>query len=855
MATKIAKATGNLTDATGTWGVADSTSLLFNVGSALATTATTTSFVASQTSTPGAITIDGIAIRIASRSSSPNGTFSVDLFNSTDSAQVAGTQVDVNVSDLPAENTINNYGIGWLFFKFASPITLTAGKAYSVRVKSSVSSQVTVYRNGTAGNWLRALRTTTEAAPAAGDTLVISKQYTGAGASTAVTITMDSTSSTDYGDASTSTNDGSLFIADGCTFKCGTSASTNYVFRISGNVWIGRGATFSYGSSGDPVPRSSTAVFEFDLGASGDFRFRIAPGSTFNTEGQSRSSGKNIVQTKLTANMSAAGTSLSVADDTGWLSGDIIMIAATGITFTQTEQKILNGDASSSSMSITVGVTNAHNGTSPNQAEVGLITRNVQFRSTNVARLWGFDLPGDATISSKWTRYTSLGDNLVRGFEFGGSAATAAKVWDFCSFDAFVFAILLSTTFSNHDNYEITNCIAYAASGVNTCLLVRNALDPPTNIKINNNLLFGNTSTSSIGVSFEGKATQCNNNTCVGFGYGLRFGVNTWGSSDYLTMTGNVVHSNYRTGFHFSGGRNRGLKLSGGAAYRNGDVSTSSLAASNIYFESQPNQVWLHNIDIWDGNVANISIFNESYAADVLIDSCNLERVSGANMLYNIAFNDPLIETGIRLVKCNMDGSSGIASRTAPSTNHFGSGSGATNHGLLQVALDYCKTGSLALAHANTLAYLGNSSYIRSSHDNSTAVHRTISRYGTAQRNTSVYNTASPSQELMPASASLKLEGSVAQLPVDSGEAINVQVAVRKTSSYNGNAPRLILRRNDALGVSSDTVLDTMSVGADTWEVLTGTTPTASADGVFEVFVDCDGTAGSIYLDDMARTA
>jgi hypothetical protein len=47
-----------------------------------------------------------------------------------------------------------------------------------------------------------------------------------------------------------------------------------------------------------------------------------------------------------------------------------------------------------------------------------------------------------------------------------------------------------------------------------------------------------------------------------------------------------------------------------------------------------------------------------------------------------------------------------------------------------------------------------------------------------------------------------------------------------------------------------DQVLDTMSAGADTWEQLTGTTPVASETGVFEVFVDCDGTAGSVYVDD-----
>jgi hypothetical protein len=50
-------------------------------------------------------------------------------------------------------------------------------------------------------------------------------------------------------------------------------------------------------------------------------------------------------------------------------------------------------------------------------------------------------------------------------------------------------------------------------------------------------------------------------------------------------------------------------------------------------------------------------------------------------------------------------------------------------------------------------------------------------------------------------------------------------------------------------GIDTD-VTDTLSVGADEWEQLSvSDTPTEI--GVIEWYVDCDGTAGVVYVDDM----
>jgi hypothetical protein len=76
-----------------------------------------------------------------------------------------------------------------------------------------------------------------------------------------------------------------------------------------------------------------------------------------------------------------------------------------------------------------------------------------------------------------------------------------------------------------------------------------------------------------------------------------------------------------------------------------------------------------------------------------------------------------------------------------------------------------------------------------------------------------------------------------------------VKVWVWKAAAYDGDEPRLILKRNYAAGVTSDTVLDTMTAAVETWEQLSGVVTAPSEDTVYEVVVDCaDGTAAGHYI-------
>jgi hypothetical protein len=121
---------------------------------------------------------------------------------------------------------------------------------------------------------------------------------------------------------------------------------------------------------------------------------------------------------------------------------------------------------------------------------------------------------------------------------------------------------------------------------------------------------------------------------------------------------------------------------------------------------------------------------------------------------------------------------------------------------------------------------------------------------GVVSIETTTVHTGSQSMKMTPSSATVKLESGSFKVAVANGNTVTPTVYVYEDASYNGNRSRLILKRNDAIGITSDTVIDTATSASDgAWEALTGTTAAATDDGVMEFCVDCDGTAGNLFVD------
>jgi hypothetical protein len=832
MAYRVATADGNLTTA-GTWGAVDATSLLDSQAgnSVLSTTPTG----AAAGVTPGAITIDAIAVKIASRAASPAGTMTIVLRNVTDGADVAGTSVTINVSDIPDEvgtpsNTFSGCSIGWFLFKLAAPVLLVAGKAYNVRASTSSSNMVNLFRDATASNWSRMLRTTTTGAPAAGDSMFVLGEWTAAATKTDRVVTMDSLIGTDYGGGSLVL--ASLGVGKGGTFQYGSTAATNYAFRISGVIQVWLEGIFTIGTVATPIPRDSTAALELDSGTDGDFG--IVSYGTFTVQGLSRTSGKNITYCKLNTDEAAGQTVLGVDTDTGWLNGDEIAITTTTQTRDQGETATLSGGAAASSITITAGLAAAHGGnaTTKVQAEVILLTRNVRITGVT-AGVTGYIALMAGAVDVDWClfRYIAGAQGALKGGVSFNSTTFSSFGWDFNvhrdSAAAVAFDILVAATVTlTHTHFWSgwTTGAVYIDSGATGATLVG------TDMCIVND---ATGSGAAIQQQAAGTLTLTRVHISGSGGAALSIGsIDSLVVAVDLNMHGNGSGSNSAL---TSTGRQR-LVWTRPVLWRN---SAYALRFTNV-----------SDIDITDGTIfANANgglsienpcqsvIRNTTFAGDGSFASTAGATISSAAQVWRGKF-----------IGCTF--SSGTAHTTADIAGTLTAASTFLDLTFVNTVL-----GAATEIAASVLAGAFADSAIRYQRkDGTTNTHETVyPRLGTVAYETSTFRTAAPSERLTPsgATSTFKLRSAVKRAPIAATKVLTVTVHVRKDAGYTGSAPRLIARANPALGYDSDTVLDTLSVGSGVWEQLTGTTtPVAEETGVMEFYVDCDGSAGNVYVDD-----
>lgn len=833
MATKIAAADGNFGTA-GTWGdVATASSSLLD--SEANNTALTTAYVESQALTPGAVTIDGIAVKVASRNAAPVGTISIRLAQA--GALVAGTEVTINVSDIASRDLEQ----GWYFFKFAAPVLLVAATAYTVSAKTSNASMVNLFRNATAGNWSRMLRTTTTGAPAAGDNIFILGEYTAAATRTTRTVTMDSTATTDYCDGSAG-NPPQFGIGNGGTLTWGTTAATNYILRLSGKLWIYVGGTMNMGTTGTPVPRDGSQELQFDCGADGDFGLVVY--GTFNAQGQSRTAAKIFTKCLLNTDEAAAQTVLGVDTDTGWLNGDEVVIAATSRTASQAELRVLNGGAGASSITVTVGLTNAHSGTSPTQAEVILLTRNCRIVSVSSSFMAYFLAGAAAAVDCDWALFRYMGANVTgkRGVEI--NTTTGSSTFDYCcfrEFDLFGYYVVGTTC----ANFFARNCVGYlVGQNLNTDagFMVASAVTATT-WEISDCVCIR--ATSGYGFFFNslsGTVQRINGNSGnAGIGVNLS-GLRIVGTCSHWT-----AHSNGTNGIELSG--IIGGRITNLTAWRqNGGGQQGGLC-----FLTFIGELTLDTLSIF-GNPVNIAsnnalelcgqlLFrNATIAGDTTFSSANgwqYPSSTGGGSGQRVIFEN-----------CTMGVASGIFVAHTTSDVDFS----ASSPQFIQIVFRNTNLASTT-EFTNKASLFGRSYIAYQKKDQVANDHQTeYPALGTIAREGTIFHTDAPSEKLTPngATAALRLRSQIRRIPVSSGDAMAVSVWVRKSSLYAGSTVRLLALSNYPIGIVDDTVVDSMTAGADTWEQLTGTLPAATADGVIEICVEVDGSAGIVYVDDWA---
>lgn len=830
MATRLSRASGDWT-AAGTWGLIDSTS--YN-NSESTTTVLTTSYQLSSTFTPGAITVAGILLKLSVRTGT-TGTLSACLDQG--GSDVAGTTVTINVADLPACATADLNG-GWVFLKFSSPVTLLAATLYSVKVKTSSSSQVSLFAtSGT--NWARGLVTTTTGAPAAGDDVIIGGEYLSAGSSNDFTVTMDETASTDYGAASTSLVTPAIAICSKGTLTWGTTASTNYQLKVSGNLIIYSGGAYNQGSVGAECPRNSSMDLYFDCASNVGFGLTVRNLGTLVAQGLSRSSGKNIFTCKLNTNEAANQTTLGVDTDTGWLDNDEIAIASTTRTASQCESGALNGNAGASSLTVDGfagaggGLANAHSGTSPTQAEVILLTRNVKIRGASASLQAYIDIKTTATVDMDWVEMKWLGSATSNKRGIDCAVTTGSVNIQYCSMWAFKVTssvgINMTTGGSAMNNYTISNNVFFDINAFH----FQNSATSQTNWNVSNNIFMLNAGGNNLVLINDVDGIFSGNSMIGGAGINLAIS-DTVNTLHVGTISDNICHSGAGLGCRVQA-PNANLLISNLTVWRNSNVGLSVDSLMDATFDSL------------------VSFGNTTASL-----SANSSDLGSLKLLSPTMNGDTTFATGegLRLADCVgfieiINGILGVVSgiKTAHSTADIRFLSGAN------VRIQMTNT---LLASTNEISgqtEIPPSAYISSQeHDQIAGNHRTWKKYGNIALETTTVKTGGQSIKLTPNNAGNKLECSGPyggfKVAVANGQTVTPTVYVYENASYNGARARLIVKRNDALGITSDVVLDTATAASDAaWEALTGTTAAVTDDGTLEFVVDCDGTAGNLFVD------
>jgi len=817
MANLISYQNGNFTAAN--WKTVETTSLQ---SAWSASTATTTSYVYNATGfTPSNGTVlEGVLMHV--RQNLTSGTVSIALLGSGSGTPVK--EVTVNTTDIPtgvSGGSGGTYG-SWVFFKFDSTYTCDGAQNYKIGVKSNATNNVYFHRDGTTANWARVFRTSTTASPAASDILWVSGENTGQGTSNSISLTMDSTAATAYGNTN---------ICNLGTLSYDTSASTNYYLKLAGLLQIWRGGTLNIGTVGTPIPSASTAVLEFASTSQGLYGLENR-GGTFNTYGNI---GTKVVSAKLTADVIGGGTTLTTDITTNWVSGDVIGIASTTRTYTQAESKTVS---SSTGTSVTIpALTNAHSGTSPCQAEVIYLNRNIKIRglgvsgATNTGYVY-FDL--NATSNCNYTEFYWLGYGTTLKYgvltDSGVSTVlTYCAMHDFGSGSTYPF-----TTNTGAVNHVTVNyCVTY-----NTTWGFSIAATTGTDLSFDHNIImYGTGATQAFNIN-DGAVNVTNMTITSCSNYGFYF---SEAASYTGTLSNLVSHSNASYGIYLYGNTTN-VTLSNLTVVRNNNVG--------IYINSDTKDCSINNSTIVQNVTSQLYLYN-SILTNFILSNSTMYADTTYTATYGIQL-DSLTLLNSKFVNCSFSGHTTYDLYFAGTC-------------LTDLLLDDVLLNSSTPIYGMNLSFQRETSKIRfNRYQQQLGNNQTWFTYGTIKQDDAFYKTT-PAERLSPTGLAttnrMNLESSPKRVALLEGTNTTVGVWVRTSlaadgAAYNGSRARLMLRANPgATGLSSDTVLATASTASDgTWEQLTALTPVISEDGILEFFVDCDGTIGWITVDDWTIT-
>lgn len=782
-------------------------------------------FTSGATFTPGVIIIDAIVVKLRNLGT-PSGVVSARLFNVTASVAVAGTTVSINQTEL---TQLEANGGSWVVFKFAAPVTLLAATNYAIQLAGDGSP--VVYRfSGTGNSYSAAVRETGTQAPTSGDQVIVAGEFTDLSTLTSYTCSLNA-------DATVGPTTGTSFVRTaieigyGGTLTAPSTASVNRTLTLRGSLFVLSNGAFVAGTQANPIPSSSTFTLTFSTpSANVDWGISIPGNGSFTTFGATKTT-----KSYLNTSASAGSTSITTDVETGWVSGDVIAIAATNqVTFSGNNetQELVVSSTSGTTVNFSPSLATAKAGSAvygQARAEIINITRNVVITGASTTLQSFMYTGGIGQVSLNYTAIRRMGSatSNKRGIDAANTVSggpinfrmVGCAVTNFEASNSIGLNITVSGTPSG--TVLVQDNVFYR---INSSYINTSTQDVSGSYIFDNNW-FLNSTTSTPGISMSLRGVTFTNSNISSSGTLL---INLGSASVKSTVNNIIAHSgrsgngvsiqetfhNNRTainniycyrnigqGVVFNAG-NTGA-IDGGAIYENNNGGMNLLGINPI----------VRNINFYGsaGNPQGIGIFLPAGTAqnqNPVIENCRFGPHSQADI-----------------------SPSGIQTTNAIFRNClFSSSSEVSQLPGYQAIISSAR------------------------HNQVTGNHKAWTRTGILQSDFTYFVQASPSLRMTPSSATEKLQSTPRTIAVPSGRNIMVSCFVRKSvagdgTAYNGMQPRLLSLTDPSIGITGSVIATATAASNGAFERLSGIVGPVSENGVVKLIIDCDGTAGWVNVD------
>lgn len=652
--------------------------------------------------------------------------------------------------------------------------------------------------NGTGGGvWSAGASWTGAAVPAEGDTVIILNGDT-------ITIDQNITVGADTATAA-------IDVASGGKLSLPSTVAADYTLTLKGDLKVSSGGTLEIGTVANPIPAAriftiklnysaTLAEGEFGLKNYGDMIIQGDPART------------TVTKCMLNADAAADATGLTSDVSTGWKDNDDIAIASTTRTWTEAENGKMNGNAVGTALTIdgfagaAGGIQYAHSGTSPTQAEIINLTRNIKITSYNtsyrgyvccyVGSTSDVDYVEFYMIGYNATykhgieiRTTGVGDTNFAYCSVWGKAASNYPFYLYQAQNAVIDNCVIYYTdeefFVNYSHdITITNCIIMKIPDYG--LYLRQYLDYT---------ITGNTITS-----------------CNGYAFYLNY-IGT----PLTQFSNNIAHSNNSVGFNIYASR---CDISNLTSWRNNLEGLQTAMGTSLLNVS--------NITLFGNGYENLSLYGYVH----IFDNITLNKDASYSTLYGIS-----IANGADIVIKD---------------SSLGDIVGHTNGDLRFVANNFntIKVLNTKLSSATKVAGIDDAiggSYVQCEDLNQVQyADKAWYKYGVVERDSTTKKTntyATRFDYLWASDDWLEYE---VEIPVKDGESVVVSAWLRKNASYtSANRPKIKL---SGMGIT-DTE-DQMSNVTDTWERVTVSgTPTRTGLAKLTIMTYLTNAGASAWVD------